>query len=167
MVSRPSAPTANTTDFPETPKTLRGRFVNVNATPRSPIFSAFDQPWRAQGPQWLQLRQPQRLWTRRQRLPSLAAEPDHLPRLRSQGRKRQRDLRSDAVAQRRGFPQRHLPLHQLTGGSVDSGMAIYDTMKWISNDVATVAIGLAASMGQFLCVRARKASGTPFRIAGS
>ena len=36
------------------------------------------------------------------------------------------------------------------GGSVDSGMAIYDTMKWISNDVATVAIGLAASMGQFL-----------------
>ena len=36
------------------------------------------------------------------------------------------------------------------GGSVDSGMAIYDTMRWISNDVATVAIGLAASMGQFL-----------------
>ncbi len=36
------------------------------------------------------------------------------------------------------------------GGSVDSGMAIYDTMEWISNDVATVAMGLAASMGQFL-----------------
>ena len=36
------------------------------------------------------------------------------------------------------------------GGSIDSGMAIYDTMQWISNDVATVAIGLAASMGQFL-----------------
>jgi ATP-dependent Clp protease protease subunit len=36
------------------------------------------------------------------------------------------------------------------GGSVDSGMAIYDTMNWISNDVATVAMGLAASMGQFL-----------------
>jgi ATP-dependent protease ClpP protease subunit len=32
------------------------------------------------------------------------------------------------------------------GGSVDSGMAIYDTMKWISNDVATVAIGFAASI---------------------
>ncbi|MDN5804565.1 MAG: ATP-dependent Clp protease proteolytic subunit, partial [Microlunatus sp.] len=31
------------------------------------------------------------------------------------------------------------------GGSVDSGMAIYDTMNWISNDVATVAMGLAAS----------------------
>jgi len=36
------------------------------------------------------------------------------------------------------------------GGSVTAGMAIYDTMKWISNDVATVAMGLAASMGQFL-----------------
>jgi ATP-dependent Clp protease protease subunit len=29
-------------------------------------------------------------------------------------------------------------------------MAIYDTMQWISNDVATVSMGLAASMGQFL-----------------
>ena len=36
------------------------------------------------------------------------------------------------------------------GGSVDSGMAIFDTMQWISNDVATVAMGLADSMGQFL-----------------
>ena len=42
------------------------------------------------------------------------------------------------------------------GGSVDSGMAIYDTMKWISNDVATVAIGLAASMGQFLLCAGEK-----------
>ncbi len=42
------------------------------------------------------------------------------------------------------------------GGSVDSGMAIYDTMQWISNDVATVAMGLAASMGQFLL-----SAGTP------
>jgi ATP-dependent Clp protease protease subunit len=36
------------------------------------------------------------------------------------------------------------------GGSVTAGMAIYDTMKWIPNVVATVAMGLAASMGQFL-----------------
>ncbi len=36
------------------------------------------------------------------------------------------------------------------GGSVSAGMAIYDTMQWISNDVATVAMGMAASMGQFL-----------------
>ncbi|MGI8536352.1 MAG: ATP-dependent Clp protease proteolytic subunit [Mycobacteriales bacterium] len=36
------------------------------------------------------------------------------------------------------------------GGSVDSGMAIYDTMQFIANDVVTVGMGLAASMGQFL-----------------
>jgi len=42
------------------------------------------------------------------------------------------------------------------GGSVDSGMAIFDTMQWISNDVATVAIGLAASMGQFLLSAGQK-----------
>ena len=36
------------------------------------------------------------------------------------------------------------------GGSVSAGMAIYDTMQWVKNDVATVAMGLAASMGQFL-----------------
>jgi len=42
------------------------------------------------------------------------------------------------------------------GGSVDSGMAIYDTMQWISNDVATVALGLAASMGQFLLTAGTK-----------
>lgn len=36
------------------------------------------------------------------------------------------------------------------GGSVTAGMAIYDTMQFIKPDVATVAIGLAASMGQFL-----------------
>lgn len=36
------------------------------------------------------------------------------------------------------------------GGSVTAGMAIYDTMQYVTNDVATVAMGLAASMGQFL-----------------
>jgi ATP-dependent Clp protease, protease subunit len=36
------------------------------------------------------------------------------------------------------------------GGSVTAGMAIYDTMQYVPNDVATVAMGLAASMGQFL-----------------
>jgi ATP-dependent Clp protease protease subunit len=36
------------------------------------------------------------------------------------------------------------------GGSVTAGMAIYDTMQLIEPDVATVAMGLAASMGQFL-----------------
>lgn len=42
------------------------------------------------------------------------------------------------------------------GGSITAGMAIYDTMNFIPNDVVTVATGLAASMGQFLL-----SSGTP------
>jgi ATP-dependent Clp protease protease subunit len=36
------------------------------------------------------------------------------------------------------------------GGSVTAGMAIFDTMQYVTNDVATVSMGLAASMGQFL-----------------
>jgi ATP-dependent Clp protease protease subunit len=36
------------------------------------------------------------------------------------------------------------------GGSVTAGMAIYDTMQYIKPDVSTVAMGMAASMGQFL-----------------
>ncbi|MDA0285999.1 MAG: ATP-dependent Clp protease proteolytic subunit [Actinobacteria bacterium] len=36
------------------------------------------------------------------------------------------------------------------GGSVTAGFAIYDTMQFVSCDVATVCLGLAASMGQFL-----------------
>jgi len=36
------------------------------------------------------------------------------------------------------------------GGSVTAGMAIYDTMQFVGCDVATVCVGLAASMGQFL-----------------
>src|SRR3954454_24679958 len=36
------------------------------------------------------------------------------------------------------------------GGSITAGMAIYDTMKFVPNDIVTVGIGLAASMGQFL-----------------
>ncbi len=42
------------------------------------------------------------------------------------------------------------------GGSITAGMAIYDTMQYIKPDVATVAMGMAASMGQFLL-----SSGTP------
>ncbi len=36
------------------------------------------------------------------------------------------------------------------GGSVSAGLGVYDTMRMISNDVVTIATGLAASMGQFL-----------------
>ncbi|WP_269780504.1 ATP-dependent Clp protease proteolytic subunit [Rothia kristinae] len=42
------------------------------------------------------------------------------------------------------------------GGSITAGMAIYDTMQLIPNDVVTIATGMAASMGQFLL-----SSGTP------
>jgi ATP-dependent Clp protease, protease subunit len=42
------------------------------------------------------------------------------------------------------------------GGSISAGMAIYDTMEFIANDVATVGIGLAASMGQFLLCAGQK-----------
>lgn len=36
------------------------------------------------------------------------------------------------------------------GGSITAGMAIYDTMQYVPNDVVTVGIGMCASMGQFL-----------------
>ena len=35
------------------------------------------------------------------------------------------------------------------GGSITSGMAIYDTMKYLKCDVSTICIGMAASMGAF------------------
>ena len=49
------------------------------------------------------------------------------------------------------------------GGSISAGMVIYDAMQLIPNDVATVSMGLAASMGQFLlCAGAAgKRSATP------
>ncbi|XVU22646.1 ClpP family protease [Actinoplanes sp. CA-054009] len=42
------------------------------------------------------------------------------------------------------------------GGSVSAGLAIFDTMRLIPNDVSTLALGLAGSMGQFLLT-----AGTP------
>ena len=36
------------------------------------------------------------------------------------------------------------------GGSVTSGMAIYDTMQFVGPEVGTICMGLGASMGQFL-----------------
>ena len=48
-------------------------------------------------------------------------------------------------------PERDIYLYiNSPGGSVTAGMAIYDTMQYVPNDVATVGLGLAASMGQFL-----------------
>jgi len=54
-------------------------------------------------------------------------------------------------------PHRDISLYiNSPGGSVTAGMAIYDTMQLVPNDVSTLAMGLAASMGQFLLT-----AGTP------
>lgn len=54
-------------------------------------------------------------------------------------------------------PKRDIALYiNSPGGSVSAGLAIYDTMRLIPNDVSTLAMGLAASMGQFLL-----SAGTP------
>ena len=42
------------------------------------------------------------------------------------------------------------------GGSVTAGMAIYDTMRYIKCDVATICVGMAASMGAFLLAAGTK-----------
>ncbi|WP_182902195.1 ClpP family protease [Microbispora sp. H10830] len=48
-------------------------------------------------------------------------------------------------------PERDIILYiNSPGGSVLAGLAIYDTMKLVPNDVVTVALGMAASMGQVL-----------------
>jgi ATP-dependent Clp protease protease subunit len=42
------------------------------------------------------------------------------------------------------------------GGSITAGMAIYDTMQYVPNDIVTVGIGMAASMGQLLLTAGTK-----------
>ncbi len=51
------------------------------------------------------------------------------------------------------------------GGSITSGMAIYDTMQYIKCDVSTICIGMAASMGAFLL--AAGAKGKRFALPNS
>lgn len=51
------------------------------------------------------------------------------------------------------------------GGSITSGMAIYDTMQFIKPDVSTICIGMAASMGAFLL--AAGAKGKRFSLPNS
>ena len=54
-------------------------------------------------------------------------------------------------------PEKDITLYiNSPGGSVTAGMAIFDTMQFIQPDVSTIAMGLAASMGQFLL-----SAGTP------
>ena len=80
-----------------------------------------------------------------------------------------RDDNSNRIVKQPQFQSAEDPEKDITlyinspGGSVSAGMAIYDAMMLVPNDVATVAMGLAASMGQFLlCAGAAgKRSATP------
>ncbi|MDQ3864415.1 MAG: ATP-dependent Clp protease proteolytic subunit [Actinomycetota bacterium] len=54
-------------------------------------------------------------------------------------------------------PERDISLYiNSPGGSVQAGMAIYDTMQFVNADVATTALGMAASMGSFLLAAGAK-----------
>jgi ATP-dependent Clp protease protease subunit len=54
-------------------------------------------------------------------------------------------------------PQKDISLYiNSPGGSITSGMAIYDTMQFIKPDVATICVGMAASMGAFLLAAGAK-----------
>src|SRR5215216_3138305 len=56
-------------------------------------------------------------------------------------------------------PERDISLYiNSPGGSVHAGMAIYDTMQFVRCDVATTALGMAASMGRSFWPRAPRAS---------
>ena len=54
-------------------------------------------------------------------------------------------------------PEKDIQLHiNSPGGSITAGLAIYDTMQYIKNDVVTFCIGQAASMGAFLLMAGKK-----------
>jgi ATP-dependent Clp protease protease subunit len=122
----------------------------VNATNGSSLFSAFDQPWwvprsadyNSNGRNGFGLDDNVYQALLRNRIIFLGTEV--------------KDENANAICAQMLLlnaedPHKDIYLYiNSPGGSVDSGMAIYDTMRWISNDVATVAMGLAASMGQFL-----------------
>jgi len=54
-------------------------------------------------------------------------------------------------------PEKDISLYiNSPGGSITSGMAIYDTMQFIKPDVSTICVGMAASMGAFLLTAGAK-----------
>jgi len=54
-------------------------------------------------------------------------------------------------------PEKDIQLYiNSPGGSITAGLAIYDTMQYIKNDVSTLCIGQAASMGAFLLMAGKK-----------
>jgi len=63
-------------------------------------------------------------------------------------------------------PEKDISLYvNSPGGSITSGMAIYDTMQFIKPDVSTICVGMAASMGAFLL--AAGAKGKRFALPNS
>jgi ATP-dependent Clp protease protease subunit len=89
------------------------------------------------------------------------------PRHADQRRCREHHHRAAAVPRGRTTGPRHLRVHQLAGGSVSAGLAIYDTMQYLKAPVNTICMGLAASMGSFLLAAGRKGSAVRCRTAGS
>jgi ATP-dependent Clp protease protease subunit len=136
-----AAPTANNESEDLGMSVLRGRFVDVNAHSEFPLQAGVAQP-RAASRNGIGLDDNVYQALLQNRIIFLGSEV--------------RDENANAICAQMLLlnaedPHRDIYLYiNSPGGSVDSGMAIYDTMNWISNDVATVAMGLAASMGQFL-----------------
>lgn len=137
----PSAPTANTTGKRSARRVRRGRFIGVNAHhPNGSLPGLSPRAAGRAGGVGLDDNVYQSLL--QNRIIFLGSEV--------------RDENANAICAQMLLlnaedPDKDIYLYiNSPGGSVDSGMAIYDTMNWISNDVATVAMGLAASMGQFL-----------------
>ena len=65
-------------------------------------------------------------------------------------------------------PKRDINLYiNSPGGSVTAGLAIYDTMQFVTCDVATYCVGVAASMGAVLLTAVQKVSGTRCQIRTS
>ena len=137
----PSAPTANTTGKRSARRVRRGRFIGVNAHhPNGSLPGLSPRAAGRAGGVGLDDNVYQSLL--QNRIIFLGSEV--------------RDENANAICAQMLLLNAEDPTKDIylyinsPGGSVDSGMAIYDTMNWISNDVATVAMGLAASMGQFL-----------------
>ncbi len=63
-------------------------------------------------------------------------------------------------------PEKDIQLYiNSPGGSITAGLAIYDTMQYVKNDVVTYCIGQAASMGAFLLMAGKK--GKRFALTNS
>jgi len=65
-------------------------------------------------------------------------------------------------------PERDIYLYvNCPGGSVTAGLAIYDTMQYISNDVVTICMGQASSMGAVLMAAGAEGKRSALRHAGN